>query len=36
MRNFLGTGNIKGFTSGLPEPVQPFGAEIFKMLGGVV
>jgi len=35
MRNFLGTGNIKGFTSGLPEPVQPFGAEIFKMLGGV-
>lgn len=34
MRNFLATGNVKAFIEGLPKPVQVYGPDIFKMLGG--
>lgn len=35
MRQFLQTGDIKSFISGLPEPVQLYGPKIFQMLGGL-
>lgn len=35
MRNYLATGNVRAFIKGLPKPVQVYGPDIFKMLGGI-